>query len=67
MVKLLKEWVVSIAQFLTAECLSQQVNCFADHGNRPKRLNVLGRLAEIAPGNPYTYLPAFAQLGKSAK
>jgi hypothetical protein len=44
----------------TAQCLTQQLNGFADHGNGPKRLNVLGGLSEIAPGSSDAYLPAFA-------
>jgi hypothetical protein len=60
MVKFLKEWIVSILQLSTAQCLTQQLNGFADHGNGPKRLNVLGGLSEIAPGKSDAYLPAFA-------
>src|SRR5687767_15381319 len=47
MVKLLKEWIIGIAQLCAAQRLPQQLNCFADHGNRPKRLNVLRGLSEV--------------------
>ena len=47
--------------------MPQQQNGFADHGDRPVSLNVLRRLAEVAPGNPDADLAAFAQFRKRAE
>ena len=59
-IKVLQERVIPIKNFFSAKRSSKEARRLADHGERLQRLNMLGRLTEIAAGDANADLTAFA-------
>src|SRR5207247_756748 len=58
-IKVLQERVVPIKNFFSPKRSSKEARGLADHGERLQRLNMLGRLTEIAAGDANADLTAF--------